>query len=145
MPLPDAISLDTAASPRWLSIVGIGEDGIDGLGATARGLVSAAEIVFGGRRHLRLAAPLIRGAARPWPSPFDGAAAEVQRHRGRQVCVLASGDPFHYGVGAVLAQRIDAGEMTAVPAPSAFSLAAARLGWPLPRPCGSRCTAARSI
>ena len=46
--------------------------------------------------------------------------------------MLASGDPFHYGVGAVLAQKIDAREMTVLPAPSAFSLAAARLGWSLP-------------
>ncbi len=133
MPLPDAIERDSAASPRWLSIVGIGEDGVDGLSATARGLIGAAEIVFGGRRHLSLAAPLIRGAARPWPSPFDGAADEVLLHRGRQICVLASGDPFHYGVGTVLARKIDAREMIVLPAPSAFSLAAARLGWSLPQ------------
>ena len=132
MPLPDAIERETAASPRWLSIVGIGEDGVDGLSATARGLIGAAEIVFGGRRHLALAALLIRGASRPWPSPFDGATEEVLQHRGRQVCVLASGDPFQYGVGAVLARKIDAREMNVIPAPSAFSLAAARLGWSLP-------------
>ena len=131
MSLPEAIERDTAASTRWLSIVGIGEDGVDGLSAAARGLISAAEIVFGGKRHLALAAPLIRGAARPWPSPFDGAAEEVVNHRGRHICVLASGDPFHYGVGAVLARAIDAHEMIVVPAPSAFSLAAARLGWSL--------------
>jgi precorrin-6Y C5,15-methyltransferase (decarboxylating) len=131
-PPADKLPHDTAASPRWLSIVGIGEDGIEGLSAAARALIGAAEIVFGGRRHLGLAAPLIRGAARPWPSPFDGAAEEVCRHRGRSVCVLASGDPFHFGIGAVLARRIDACEMTVLPAPSAFSLAAARLGWSLP-------------
>ena len=133
MAVPDPIERDTAASPRWLSIVGIGEDGIDGLSASARGLISAAEIVFGGRRHLGLAAPLIRGATRPWPSPFDGAADDVLTHRGRQVCVLASGDPFHYGIGAVLAPKIDAREMIVIPAPSAFSLAAAKLGWSLPQ------------
>src|SRR5579863_7032577 len=132
MSLPDAAERETAALPRWLSIVGIGEDGVDGLSAAARGLIGAAEIVFGGRRHLSLAAPLIRGAARPWPTPFDGAATEVLRHRGRQICVLASGDPFHFGVGAVLARHIDTREMIVVPAPSAFSLAAARLGWSLP-------------
>jgi precorrin-6Y C5,15-methyltransferase (decarboxylating) len=131
-PFTGAVSVQSAASARWLSIVGIGEDGVDGLSAAARGLISDAAIVFGGRRHLALAAPLIRGAARAWPSPFNGAADEVSRHRGRQVCVLASGDPFHYGVGAVLAQRIDPREMIVLPAPSAFSLAAARLGWSLP-------------
>ena len=133
MPLPDAIKSDTAASPRWLSIIGISEDGAEGLSPVARGLIAAAELVFGGRRHLALAAPLIRGAARPWPSPFEGAASEVLNHRGRQICVLASGDPFHYGVGAVLARHIDPREMIVLPAPSAFSLAAARLGWPLPQ------------
>jgi precorrin-6B C5,15-methyltransferase / cobalt-precorrin-6B C5,C15-methyltransferase len=132
MPLPETIAPEGAALPRWLSIVGIGEDGVAGLNPSACSLIGAAEIVFGGRRHLALAASLIRGAARPWPSPFDSAAEEVMRHRGRQVCVLASGDPFLYGVGATLARTIDAREMLVVPAPSAFSLAAARLGWSLP-------------
>jgi precorrin-6Y C5,15-methyltransferase (decarboxylating) len=131
-PFIETNSAHSAASPRWLSIVGIGEDGVDGLSAAARGLIGGADIVIGGRRHLALAAPLIRGAARAWPSPFDGAADEVSRHRGRQVCVLASGDPFHYGVGAVLARHVDPREMIVLPAPSAFSLAAARLGWSVP-------------
>jgi precorrin-6Y C5,15-methyltransferase (decarboxylating) len=121
----------TEANAKWLAVVGIGEDGVDGLGATARRLVEAAEVVFGGRRHLALAAPLIRGEARAWPSPFDAAVAEVIGLRGRAVCVLASGDPFQHGVGATLARRIAPGEMAVVPAASAFGLAAARLGWAL--------------
>ena len=103
-----------------------------GLTPVARGLLETAEIVFGGKRHLRLAAPLIRGVARPWPSPFERAAEEVLAQRGRRVCVLASGDPFVHGVGSVLLRHVAAQEMVAVPAPSAFSLAAARLGWALP-------------
>lgn len=132
-PLPAALRPDTAARPRWLSIVGIGEDGAEGLGPVARGLIGDAEIVFGGRRHLGLAAPLIRGTTKAWPSPFDRAVSEVLRHRGRPVCVLASGDPFCYGVGAVLARHVDIREMVVMPAPSAFSLSAARLGWSLPQ------------
>ena len=116
----------------WLSIVGIGEDGISGLSPTARSVLSGAEIVFGGKRHLALAAPLIRGAARPWPSPFERGIAEVVALRGRRICVLASGDPLFHGVGAVLARHIDAEEMVVMPSPSAFSLAAARLAWSLP-------------
>jgi precorrin-6Y C5,15-methyltransferase (decarboxylating) len=122
----------TAALRRWLSIVGIGEDGADGLAPVARALVSGAEIVFGGKRHLALAAPLIRGAERPWPSPFDGAVEAVLAERGRPVCVLASGDPFVYGIGSALARRVDPDAFLAMPAPSAFSLAASRLGWALP-------------
>jgi precorrin-6Y C5,15-methyltransferase (decarboxylating) len=132
MSLADPIMPETAAPRRWLSIVGIGEDGVEGLSPVARALVSEAEIVFGGKRHLRLAAPLIRGAARPWPSPFERAIVDVLSYRGRQVCVLASGDPFLYGVGSVLAPHVEPQETLVLPAPSAFSLAAARLGWALP-------------
>ena len=120
-----------ATNTKWLAVVGIGEDGVDGLGEAARRAIAEADVVFGGRRHLALAAPLIRGEARPWPSPFDAAMAEVLAFRGGAVCVLASGDPFQNGVGATLARRLDAGEMAVFPAPSAFSLAAGRLGWAL--------------
>lgn len=124
------IGAQTAPGTPWLSIVGIGEDGGDGLSPTARRLIEQAEVVFGGRRHLELAGALIHGEARPWPSPFS--IAEVVAARGRRVCVLASGDPFLHGVGSTLAREIPAAEMTVVPAPSAFSLAASRLGWALP-------------
>ena len=123
---------ETAAARRWLSIVGIGEDGIEGLTPIARSLIQGAEIVFGGQRHLALATPLIRGVSRPWRSPFEGAIEDVLAQRGRDVCVLASGDPFVYGVGSLLLRHIDPRETVAVPAPSTFSLAAARLGWVLP-------------
>jgi precorrin-6B C5,15-methyltransferase / cobalt-precorrin-6B C5,C15-methyltransferase len=122
----------TASAPRrWLAIVGIGEDGAEGLSPAAGALVSDADVVFGGQRHLALAAALIRGEARAWPSPFEEGIAAVVERRGGQVCVLASGDPFHFGVGAVLARHVDPAEMVVVPGPSAFSLAAARLGWAL--------------
>ena len=132
MALADPIGRDIAAPRRWLSIVGIGEDGADGLSPIARGLVANAELVFGGKRHLQLAGAVIRGAARPWPSPFERGIAEVLAARGRAVCVLASGDPFFYGVGTVLMRHVDPQETVTVPGASAFSLAAARLGWSLP-------------
>ncbi len=105
---------------------------MDGLGRGARDLIANAEIVFGGARHLTLANPLIRGEPKPWPSPFARAPGEVVALRGRRVCVLASGDPFFYGVGATLAAHVSPQETWIVPAPSAFSLAAARLGWSIP-------------
>lgn len=92
-------------------------------------------MVFGGERHLALAAALIRGDTREWRSPFEQSVAEILAQRGRRVCVLASGDPNHYGVGAVLAGHIEPGEVVVVPASSAFSLAAARLLWPIAQTC----------
>ena len=119
------------AQSRWLSIVGIGEDGIKGLGENARAAISSASVVFGGKRHLELAAGLITGEAAPWPVPFDAAMRDVVALRGKQVCVLASGDPFFFGVGVTLSRHVPVEEFTAYPAPSSFSLAASRLGWPL--------------
>jgi precorrin-6Y C5,15-methyltransferase (decarboxylating) len=132
MPLASPLAAHTAATRRWLSIVGIGEDGVAGLTPVARGLIADAEIVFGGKRHLELVGALIRGAVRTWPSPFDRSMSEVVEQRGRLICVLASGDPFFHGVGSLLARRIDPIETLVVPGPSSFSFAAARLGWPLP-------------
>ena len=116
---------------RWLSIVGIGEDGVDGLSPVARRLVSDAELVVGGKRHLALADGLIRGRKLTWPSPIGEALPEIEKHRGQAVVVLASGDPFHYGVGDLLMRSIPPDETLCLPQPSAFSLAAARLGWSL--------------
>lgn len=112
-------------------MVGIGEDGLAGLGDEAKRAVAAAEFVFGGRRHLALAGTIVTGEARAWPVPFDAEMRAVTALRGRNVCVLASGDPFLFGVGATLARQVEAHEMRVLPAPSAFSLAAARLGWAL--------------
>ncbi|MEI7872535.1 MAG: precorrin-6y C5,15-methyltransferase (decarboxylating) subunit CbiE [Alphaproteobacteria bacterium] len=121
----------TCTATRWLSIIGIGEDGVAGLSPVAQRLVSSAELVVGGKRHLDLADDLIRGRRLAWPSPIAGALPEIRKHRGKPVVVLASGDPFHYGVGAMLMEQIPAAETLCLPQPSAFSLAAARLGWSL--------------
>src|SRR5258708_39112032 len=128
-----AMAVERANCPpqRWLSIVGIGEDGVTGLSPVARQLVADAELVVGGKRHLGLADKLIRGRRLAWPSPIGEAMPEIEKHRGRPVAVLASGDPFHYGVGDLLLRSIPAEQTLCLPQPSAFSLAAARLGWSL--------------
>jgi precorrin-6Y C5,15-methyltransferase (decarboxylating) len=117
-------------SGRWLSIIGIGEDGLDGLSPAASRLLAQARFVVGGARHLALLPD--SGALRMvWPSPFDAGIEAVLARRGEAVCVLASGDPFLYGVGSTLSARIPVEEMVCLPAPSSLSLAAARLGWAL--------------
>ena len=115
----------------WLSIVGIGEDGRAGLSPAAAAALDGAAVTYGGRRHLALAAPLA-GEARPWPSPITDAYPGILARRGQPTCLLATGDPFHFGIGAEIARLVPASEIRAFPHPSAFSLAAARLGWPLP-------------
>ncbi len=123
--------LSSPAATPWLSILGIGEDGRQGLSKAALRILDRAEFVVGGARHLRLVQP-IAACTLTWPTPFSSAYATILERRGRPTCVLASGDPFHYGVGAELARLAPAEEMVCHPLPSAFSLAAARLGWSLP-------------
>jgi len=118
-------------SDAWLTIVGIGEDGLEGLSPAARAAIQGAELVFGGSRHLELAAEAISGATHAWLSPFSRSVEAILAAKGHTVCVLASGDPFHYGVGATLSRQVDPAQMRVLPHPSSFSLAAARLGWPL--------------
>ncbi len=116
------------SATRWLSVVGLGEDGAEGLTPAARRLVAQAAFVVGGRRHLALAGPLAAETL-VWPSPIEEALDAIEAWRGKPVCVLASGDPFFFGVGAMLTRRFSPAEMISIPAPSAFALAASRLGW----------------
>lgn len=111
----------------WLVIVGLSEDGVNGLSEASRAALRSADIIFGGPRHLDLIEAGTRG--RVWPVPFT--VEPVLAERGKIVVVLASGDPFWHGAGGSLAAHLDPAEWTAHPAPSAFSLAASRLGWRL--------------
>ncbi|SNB74115.1 precorrin-6Y C5,15-methyltransferase (decarboxylating) [Arboricoccus pini] len=117
-------------SRPWLTIVGIGEDGLAGLSAVARAAIQAAPFIMGGRRHLALLGPH-PAICHPWPSPLTAAIPTLLARRGEPTLVLASGDPFCWGIGATLARHVPAEEILSLPAPSAFSLAANRLGWPL--------------
>jgi len=109
----------------WLKVIGLGEDGLDGLGIASRDAIAAAEVIFGGPRHLDLVQAGTRGL--PWPVPFD--TGPVLAFRGRPVVVLASGDPFWFGAGSVLAAALGADEWRALPVAGVFSLAAAQMGW----------------
>ncbi|GAB5468276.1 MAG: bifunctional cobalt-precorrin-7 (C(5))-methyltransferase/cobalt-precorrin-6B (C(15))-methyltransferase [Rhodospirillales bacterium] len=116
----------------WLFLIGIGEGGRAELTAKARTLLRAAALVVGGERHLTLAQEDIAGETLAWPTPLRDALPKILARRGEPVAVLASGDPFNYGIGARLAALVPREEMRCLPAPSTFSLAAARLGWSLP-------------
>lgn len=109
----------------WLSIIGLGEDGLAGLTDASRDALARAETVFGGPRHLALVAAGNRGRA--WSVPFD--VGPVLALKGSDVAVLASGDPFWYGAGGSLAQHLEPSEWRCYPGVSTFSLSAARLGW----------------
>jgi precorrin-6Y C5,15-methyltransferase (decarboxylating) len=130
MPFPEIGAARSDVKELWLSIVGIGEDGWEGLSSAAKQAVESAEFLYGGARHLAYV-PTVRSAQIAWPSPMAPAVHEIlTRHRGRsKVTVLASGDPMLFGVGVTLTRELAAAEFFVIPQVSAFSLACARLGW----------------
>jgi len=117
-----------ASTSPWLSIVGIGEDGIKGLPSAAQHAISQAELLVGGARHLALIGKT-SGEQLMWPSPLRDAFPAILARRGKPVVVLATGDPFFHGVGSMIAELIGPKEISVFPAPSAYTLAASRLGW----------------
>jgi precorrin-6Y C5,15-methyltransferase (decarboxylating) len=112
----------------WLSIVGLGEDGLAGLTPAARVLFDQAEVLVGGKRVLAMV-PEDGRERLSWPSPLSAGVDEIAARRGQRICVLATGDPLHHGIGVALAKQVRIEEMTIVPGPSAYTLACARLGW----------------
>lgn len=116
----------------WLHVIGVGQDGADGLAPAALSLIRDASVVFGGARHLDLLRPVLGDKeCVPWPSPFAAGLDRLETFRGRATVVLASGDPLWFGVGNSLLRRVASAEVVFLPSPSSFSLAAARLGWAL--------------
>lgn len=114
----------------WLTILGVGDDGIEGLAPAARALLDGADVVAGSERILKRPG-LADKETLVWSSPLEDSLAELEKLAKKNVVVLATGDPMHYGVGATLSRHFAPEEMIVVPAPSAFSLAAARVKWPL--------------
>ncbi|TAJ30619.1 precorrin-6y C5,15-methyltransferase (decarboxylating) subunit CbiE [Bosea sp. (in: a-proteobacteria)] len=127
--LRESDELSSRTAQPWLSLIGLGEDGAAGLCREALAALNEAEIVFGGERHIALVGS-VPGELRPWPQPFRNALPQILKERGRKVCVLATSDPFHYGIGNSLSRAIPASEMRIIPQLSSFSMACTRMRWP---------------
>ena len=115
----------------WITVVGIGDDGLDGLPEKTRGLLDGADLLVGGDRHQAMA-PDSKAERLTWACGLDKAMAAMEAWRGKRVVVLATGDPMCFGAGTSLRRRFAPEELTVIPHVSVFSHAAARMGWSLP-------------
>ena len=115
-------------------IVGVLDDGVASLGATALQHLQTAQLVIGGTRTLQLFAAQIApgaqqrdltGALSQVPEWIRAAQADALR-----VVVLATGDPLCHGIAAYLASRLCIEAIEVVPNVSTLQLACARLGLP---------------
>ena len=116
---------------KWLTIIGMGEDGYDGLSARSRLAIEAAEVIVGSSRLLDFL-PASKAERHEWPQPFSAVVDRITPLRGRKTVILATGDPLNYGAARKLMTFIAFAEMEIIPHLSALSLAAARIGWSLP-------------
>jgi precorrin-6Y C5,15-methyltransferase (decarboxylating) len=118
------------AQAPWLTIIGIGDNGLESLSAEARAALDAATAVLAPRRVLD-SLDLAGREVLDWAAGVGPTVEMLKARRGTPLTVLATGDPMHFGVAATLLRHFVPAEMRILPSPSAFSLAAARLGWPL--------------
>ena len=116
---------------RWLKVVGIGEDGLEGVSPKAKKLIESAEVLFGGKRHLQMV-PDEKAEKIIWAKRMREAVPKILERRGQNIVVLASGDPMCYGIGTKLLRPLEFEEVEIHPVVNSFSLACSRMGWSLP-------------
>ena len=114
----------------WLNIIGIGANGLQSLTPAARKIVDEAEIIITAKRTAAYFKDH-KAEIHTWPVPFDPMFWQLEKWRGKNIVILATGNPLWHGVGSIIARKLDPAEYNVIPSPSAFSLAAARLGWPM--------------
>lgn len=111
-------------------VVGIGADGMSGLGADSRRELRSATMIYGSPRQLELLDDTVSAPKRRWPSPMLPALETLlDDHPGGHIHVVASGDPLLHGIGATLIRIHGAERVRVLPHISSVTLACARMGW----------------
>ena len=107
-------------------IVGIGDDGVEGMTAQARRLVESADVLVGPPS----CGPLLPDAVRPRLHPAGNLEELVERIEAggaKRIVVLASGDPLFYGTARYVCSKLGKDRFEVVPHVSSMQLAFARV------------------
>lgn len=107
-------------------IIGIGDDGLDGVTSAARQLIERAELLVGADYTLRLA-PQSKAERLVAGANLDAIVDRIQAARDRRVVVLVSGDPLFYGLARYLCDKLGKDRFEVVPHVSSMQLAFARV------------------
>ena len=112
-----------------INIVGIGDDGFDGLTRQARSVIDSAEVIVGGRGLVdSFASNVVPGAKRVIVSGgLDEMVETLQKHADRRVVLLTGGDPLFYGIARYLADTLGKDRFEVIPHVSSMQLAFARV------------------
>ena len=114
----------------WITVIGIGEDGIESLNESSKSIIKHADTIIGGKRHLKMI-PYNIPDQLEWLSPLVDTIPLIEKRRNKRVVILATGDPMHFGIAVTLQKYFNPDEMQVLPALSALTLACARLMWPI--------------
>ena len=107
-------------------IVGIGENGLDGLSSAAREIVQEAELMIGDEHTLALVPQ--NGVRRiVVGTSFSEVVEKVEAAAENKIVVLAGGDPLFYGVARYLCDKLGKDRFEVIPHVSTMQLAFARV------------------
>lgn len=107
-------------------IIGIGDDGLDGVTEAARRLITEAELIIGAESTLAVV-PKVKAERLLVGANLDAVVQRVANSAGRRVVVLASGDPLFYGVARYLCGQLGKERFEVLPHVSSMQLAFARV------------------
>lgn len=109
-----------------IHIVGIGDDGLDGLTGQARQLISDADVLLGSQKLLD-SIPSGTSDRRHVGGSLDGLRETLATIGDKRTVLLASGDPLFYGIAQYLSETIGKDNFEVVPHVSSMQLAFARV------------------
>ena len=107
-------------------IVGIGDDGVEGMTAQARRLVEAADVLVGPESCSTLMPAVIRGRLVS-AANLEELVERIEAAGSKRVVVLASGDPLFYGTARYVCSKLGKDRFEVVPHVSSMQLAFARV------------------
>ncbi len=117
------------AMEKWLTVIGIGEEGYYTLSQASQNKITKAQFIIGGARHLAMLPNNLLAEKICWQTPLSKTLNFIAENRNIPLVVLATGDPMDFGIGVTLARQYSDAEMKIIPAMGAFSLTLAKLGW----------------
>jgi len=110
-----------------INIVGIGDDGLEGLTTAARQLVQQAELLVGPKDALGAAAATSKAEKLEIGSDLDSIVKKIEAAGNKRVVVLTAGDPLFYGTARYLCDRLGKDRFEVTPHVSSMQLAFARV------------------
>jgi hypothetical protein len=111
---------DATLAAIKIQIVGIGDDGIEGLTASARQLVERAEVLIGAQSLLN-AATSTKAEKVEIGGDLDAIVRKIQASRSKRLVLLTAGDPMFYGTARYLCDRLGKDSFEVTPMSAACS------------------------